>query len=180
LAFGASKEFLDRSGLDIRQGGMEAIPAEDNSFDRVFCISVIEHLDKETALMGMVEMGRILRPGGRLIMTVDVSVDHTLNEVDPLAMLWHSGLVPVGRLDLAWPKARFGYGYKENSSLDVFGLVLTKLEEPVYQQYGESEGQMIHRHRISSIRRPQSQDAQPRRRWKRVLDAALGRDVGSR
>ena len=43
----------------------------DNYFDKVFCISVIEHLPTEMAYKGMKEMARVLKKGGRLIVTVD-------------------------------------------------------------------------------------------------------------
>jgi SAM-dependent methyltransferase len=44
---------------------------EDNFFDKVFCISVIEHLPEKIAFRGMKEMARVLKKGGLLVVTVD-------------------------------------------------------------------------------------------------------------
>jgi SAM-dependent methyltransferase len=51
---------LDRAGL------------ADASFDVAFSISVLEHLDDEHLVTAMREAYRVLRPGGRLVMTVDL------------------------------------------------------------------------------------------------------------
>lgn len=56
----------DMSGLDI-VSDICSIPVDDGSFDAVLCTEVFEHLpDPVRALQ---ELTRILRPGGRLIMT---------------------------------------------------------------------------------------------------------------
>lgn len=57
------------------QSRMEDYEGESNSTDRVFCISVIEHLDDEAAAALMQNIQRILRPGGLCIMTVDLCLD---------------------------------------------------------------------------------------------------------
>jgi SAM-dependent methyltransferase len=44
-----------------------AIPTESGSFDAVLCTEVIEHVPDPTAAVA--EMGRLLRPGGRLFLT---------------------------------------------------------------------------------------------------------------
>lgn len=44
-----------------------SIPVEDGSFDAVLCIEVLEHVPDPVAAVN--ELARILRPGGRLIMT---------------------------------------------------------------------------------------------------------------
>jgi len=44
-------------------------------FDCVFCVSVMEHTDNYGAIVE--EFSRILRPGGRLIITFDISIDGT-------------------------------------------------------------------------------------------------------
>ena len=45
-------------------------PAE--QFDVVTCVSVLEHLPETARLRGLSEMARVLRPGGRLIVTYDL------------------------------------------------------------------------------------------------------------
>jgi SAM-dependent methyltransferase len=68
LAFGRTS---DRSTpwLLQRVGSATELPLPDASFDAVLCLEMLEHLragDRETALG---EMVRVLRPGGRLIVT---------------------------------------------------------------------------------------------------------------
>jgi len=45
------------------------------SFDRVFCLSVIEHIPRATWPACMSEFARVLKPGGRLVMTMDMETD---------------------------------------------------------------------------------------------------------
>lgn len=46
---------------------------EDNGFDRVFCLSVLEHIPLEEWGACMTQLARVLRPGGRLLVTLDMS-----------------------------------------------------------------------------------------------------------
>lgn len=45
----------------------QAIPVSDASFDAIICTEVLEHVSEPIAVVR--EMGRLLRPGGRLILT---------------------------------------------------------------------------------------------------------------
>ena len=45
----------------------------DNYFDRVFCLSVMEHIPVELWEQSIKEFERVLKPGGRLIITLDMS-----------------------------------------------------------------------------------------------------------
>ena len=55
-------------GIQFREGGAEAIPAEDGSFDAVLaCLSLMFVIDRAAAAM---EIARVLRPGGRLVAAV--------------------------------------------------------------------------------------------------------------
>lgn len=44
----------------------------DGHFDRVFCLSVIEHVPHDLWPASMRELARVVRPGGRLVMTMDM------------------------------------------------------------------------------------------------------------
>lgn len=46
---------------------------ENATFDAIYCISVLEHCDEYDNIIG--GFARILKPGGRLILTVDISLD---------------------------------------------------------------------------------------------------------
>jgi ubiquinone/menaquinone biosynthesis C-methylase UbiE len=57
-----------RGHEDVREGNLEDIPFDDDAFDLVTCLDVIEHVaDDRRALT---ELRRVTRPGGRLLVTV--------------------------------------------------------------------------------------------------------------
>ena len=73
--------------VNFINGSMDQIPCEDNYFDCVTCISVIEHIvidqpehtkDPKYHLICLDEMKRVLRPGGLLVCTYDTFIDSRL------------------------------------------------------------------------------------------------------
>ena len=162
-AFGVNAAFIRSTGLDVRNCGMANLDAPDNHFDRVFCLSVIEHLDADTARRGMREMARILKPGGRLIVTVDVAIHDSFGDADPLSLVWESGLLPAAGVDLKWPRRRLGIGYKDDRPVDVFGLVLVKSGYAVDGRYAApgDPAASIAGSSIPGLRRPRRVDPLP-------------------
>lgn len=75
------------------RGDLTAIPFADNVFDAVFCISVIEHLGRDGIAMALQELCRVLRAGGRLLLTTDYYEDAG-------AELWYEG--PGQRFRVDW------------------------------------------------------------------------------
>jgi len=144
LSFGARKSHIDKSGFNFLNNDFTRIDAPDNSFDRVFCISVLEHImDEQIKEKGLLEMVRILKPGGKLILTFDTGVNLFFNP--PLRILGLTGLIPDNGLELKWPKNRFvEYG---DNSMDVFGLVLQKQKEDIYSDYKKTR--LISAHELS-------------------------------
>ncbi len=61
--------------IDYRRADLLHLPFETAEFDAVFCISVIEHLPRDAAQAALQELGRVLRPGGRLLLTTDYYYD---------------------------------------------------------------------------------------------------------
>ena len=62
-------DFCHERGLDsVKLGAIEHLPYETGSFDLVTALDVIEHLDDDVA--GVRELGRVLRPDGRLLVFV--------------------------------------------------------------------------------------------------------------
>jgi SAM-dependent methyltransferase len=67
--------------ISFINGGMHDIPAEENSFEVVTCISVMEHVvisspnDPSFHIRCLDEMKRVLKPGGVLVCTYDTLVD---------------------------------------------------------------------------------------------------------
>ncbi len=61
-------EFCKRKGLKARKGLAESLPFDDESFDVVTALDVVEHLDDDVA--GLNEMYRVLRRGGKTLIFV--------------------------------------------------------------------------------------------------------------
>jgi SAM-dependent methyltransferase len=61
------------SGVDgfggARVSGMHELPLDSGSADVVFLVETVEHLDEATSDAILAEIHRVLRPGGRLVMT---------------------------------------------------------------------------------------------------------------
>jgi len=61
--------FCRARGLEnVKQGAAEGLPYDDETFDLVTGLDVVEHLDDDVA--GLREMHRVLRPGGRVLLFV--------------------------------------------------------------------------------------------------------------
>lgn len=54
-------------------GDLSRLDAPDAAYDCAYCISVLEHCGSYEEIVA--ELARVLRPGGRLILTIDVSLD---------------------------------------------------------------------------------------------------------
>lgn len=89
---GINRKLAKRFGchIEYRREGIESISYKDNTFDRVFCVSVIEHCrakavknerisprteeDRKLQARMMDEMLRVLKQGGLLVVTVDFNI----------------------------------------------------------------------------------------------------------
>jgi SAM-dependent methyltransferase len=71
--FAAVNSTMSESKVKFIEGMLQKIPMPDNSFDAVCCISVLEHTDNYGEILN--EFARVLRPGGLLVLTFDLSLD---------------------------------------------------------------------------------------------------------
>ena len=96
----------------------EDIRFPDNYFDRVFCLSTMEHIPVENWGQCMKEFERVLKPGGRLIITLDMSTPNA-NDRQYLKLVNSCSLKLVGDPNYTVPisqedkEARhLGYSYE--------------------------------------------------------------------
>ena len=108
-------------GVSFHEADLRSIPAGDAAYDLVVCGLALAHLPEPELADGVKELGRVLAPGGRLI----ISVLHPL-----LAMLgWQAPFAGVdGRRGFVreHPHAHADY----LAALRVAGLTLEELTEP--------------------------------------------------
>jgi ubiquinone/menaquinone biosynthesis C-methylase UbiE len=141
--FGAKRSYIDKIGINFYKEGITKMSAPDEYFDRVFCISVLEHIDDiEIKQKGIAEMVRILKPGGKLILTFDLGINNPLNNI--LNIIQYSGLIPQNNIDLRFPQNRF-VNYGNGQNVDVFGLVLEKNAQKIYTDHSRTREIPIHR-----------------------------------
>ncbi|MFW5774664.1 MAG: class I SAM-dependent methyltransferase [Chitinivibrionales bacterium] len=57
--------------LEYIRGDILNLPYKNNSFDAVFCISVIEHLGHDSIPQALAELRRVLKPESKLLLTTD-------------------------------------------------------------------------------------------------------------
>ena len=64
-------------GTDVRliAERIQDADLEPGSFDRVFCLSVLEHVEPDEARQMLASAAGLLRPGGRVLVTVDLFLD---------------------------------------------------------------------------------------------------------
>jgi SAM-dependent methyltransferase len=60
----------DVDGLELRVGDGRSLPFEDASFDHAYSISVLEHIEEPGDAEALAELARVVRPGGRVLVTL--------------------------------------------------------------------------------------------------------------
>ncbi len=102
------------------QGPIEALPVEDASFDVVLCAQVLEHVDDPARAAR--ELARVLRPGGRLLLsTHGVYVFHP-NPTDHWRWT-HTGLQKLLEESGAWASVRVTPGAGTAASLTMLNAI---------------------------------------------------------
>ncbi len=93
----ASTRILGFKNVFNLYGDVRVLPFPDNYFDRVFCISVLEHVP-EGREQGLRECIRVMKPGGLLLLSMDCIVrgdwvgDFHMREPDIRALLRVAGI----------------------------------------------------------------------------------------
>jgi SAM-dependent methyltransferase len=87
---------------------MTRMPYADGSFDRVFCVSVLEHLTPPDQLRALIELARVLADDGLIVLTVDhptVDLDRLRRDLDVV------GLRFAGDVDFTIPPDAISSSY---------------------------------------------------------------------
>src|SRR5687768_11178487 len=71
--FAAVNNTMGETKVKFVEGLLQKLPFENDSFDAVCCISVLEHTGNYGEILD--EFARVLRPGGLLVLTFDLSLD---------------------------------------------------------------------------------------------------------
>ena len=67
----ALKNVSDRLNCQVASGALPTLPLDDNQSDLTACFAVLHHVPgTEKRLLSIIELARITKPGGRLILTV--------------------------------------------------------------------------------------------------------------
>jgi 2-polyprenyl-3-methyl-5-hydroxy-6-metoxy-1,4-benzoquinol methylase len=92
--------------IEWKLESMTALSLADASQDRVFCISVLEHVKPDIAKETMREIVRVLKPGGLALFTTDVGGEHrtlTIDFRELIEIAQHAGLVLEGASEFTEP-----------------------------------------------------------------------------
>jgi ubiquinone/menaquinone biosynthesis C-methylase UbiE len=67
-------QFFDEKGIQthLKNGNVLDMPYDDETFDTVLLISILEHLKPEEQPLAMKEIRRVLKPGGQLVYGVPI------------------------------------------------------------------------------------------------------------
>jgi SAM-dependent methyltransferase len=71
--FAAVNNTMCETRVKFVEGLLQKLPFENDTFDAVCCISVLEHTGNYNEILD--EFARVLRPGGLLVLTFDLSLD---------------------------------------------------------------------------------------------------------
>jgi len=71
--FAAVNKMMNEAKVKFEEGWLQKLPFGDDAFDAVCCISVLEHTSNFDEILA--EFARVLRPGGLLVLTFDLSLD---------------------------------------------------------------------------------------------------------
>lgn len=97
--------------IDFHVASISRLPFENEQFDRVYSISVLEHMKQGEDEKAVMEMSRVLKIGGKLLVTVDFSPKpvprRSYNEKDIHRLIGISGLKILGEYNYrfdSWEK----------------------------------------------------------------------------
>jgi len=110
------------SGIKYLAQKASSIDYPDNYFDRVFCLSVMEHIPKDEWKVCMAEFERVLKKGGHLVITLDMTIDES-NERLYMRLINYSSLKLIGDPHYEVPISREDRVKRHGHLYETIGLV---------------------------------------------------------
>jgi ubiquinone/menaquinone biosynthesis C-methylase UbiE len=119
---------LDEVNVNFKQASLTKLPYKNSMFDKLFCISALEHISDTDKVKALAEFKRVLKKSGMLILTIDYSEtpeysSATMDEIEKLAN--DVGFKLAGEKQLDIPGNAINWG----NSLFCFRVVLVKSKD---------------------------------------------------
>jgi SAM-dependent methyltransferase len=106
-----------RTRVELIQATLPHAELADGSLDRIYSISVFEHLAPDAREATMAAIRRVLRPGGLVVLTLDLFLDLEPFTGEPVNRFGRNvsvaDMVDAAGLDLAWGRRDQLFGYPE-------------------------------------------------------------------
>lgn len=127
LAHARRKAEARRVALEVVEGSADALPYPPASFDVVFCTLVLHHLPESRRAGAILEMRRVLRPGGRLVIA-DLQRPRLISAFSLVSML-HRHASVAGVLDVEPQLERLGFAgvARHSFGTGAIGAVVARL-----------------------------------------------------
>jgi len=113
-----SPSLLKRFNVEYRKGTFTKLPYDDNCFDVVSCISILEHMPHPDMISGIKEMARVLKKNGKLIITYDMLAEDLTG-----GFVEASGMTPIELVYFRKPDDLYP---TDEPQPDVVGICLVK------------------------------------------------------
>jgi SAM-dependent methyltransferase len=110
---GLNKRF--GTNVEMRPTTIDKAGLEDNSFDCVYSISVLEHLSSSAVSTIMTYVWRCLKPGGRFILTVDLFIN-----LLPFTRRIHNEY--GSNVDIRWLLDQAPFALQQGSTKELYGF----------------------------------------------------------
>ncbi|MBW3548112.1 MAG: methyltransferase domain-containing protein [Actinobacteria bacterium] len=104
-----------RTDVELRNCFIEEAGLEAESFDLVYSISTIEHIPVTLLASILGEVNRILKPGGRCVLTVDLFLD-----LEPFS--YETRNITGANIDIQWLVEQSGLDLEQGDPAELYGF----------------------------------------------------------
>lgn len=104
--FNDSYPLLEKMNIVFRQSSITDLYFKKNMFDKIFCISALEHISYDEQIKALKEFNRTLKKDGMVILTLDYSKSDVYQSIDIASLekiVKESGFKFAGEIDSSIP-----------------------------------------------------------------------------